>query len=209
MSLLAGCGLSAKEEIYNHLEKAVSLESVFEQQQQPLVELETKEQELYEKIIGLGMSQFEEIKVLSQQALEIVNERKSRIDKEKESINASRQEFLLIEPKVESLKDEKIKEDAKILINTMNERYQTYDKLYNYYQDAIALDQKLYEMFQNKELTLQQLEDQVKKINEMYEKVMKANQKFNELTDTYNVKKKEFYQAAELEVVFESDEITK
>lgn len=205
ISLLTGCGKSPEEEIYNHLESAVSLEAVFEEQQQPLVELEKKEQDIYEKIIKLGMSEFDEIKALSQEAIEVVNERESRIEKEKESIDASKEEFLLTESKVDNLKDEKVRLNAEELMKVMNNRYESYNKLYTYYKDAIALDRELYEMFQKEELTLEQLENQVKKINEMYDNVVKENEKFNELTDTYNKKKKEFYIAAELNVVFEDN----
>jgi len=205
VSLLTGCGKSPEEEIYNHLESAVSLEAVFEEQQQPLVELEKKEQDIYEKIIKLGMSEFDEIKALSQDAIKVVSERETRIEKEKESIDASKEEFLLTESKVDNLKDEKVRLNAEELMKVMNSRYESYDKLYTYYKDAIALDRELYEMFQKEELTLDQLENQVKKINEMYDNVVKENEKFNELTDTYNKKKKEFYIVADLNVVFEEN----
>lgn len=204
--MLTGCGLATEEEIYNHLEKAVSLETVFEEQQQPLVELETKEQNLYEKIIQLGMSEFDEIKVLSKQALAIIDEREARIEKEKESINASEQEFLLIESKVEKIKETGVKQKAEELLKAMKNRYETYDLLYGHYKEAILLDRQLYDMFQQEDLTLQQLEEQINKINEMYDNIVKANEKFNELTDTYNVKKREFYEAAGLDVVFNNNE---
>ncbi|HHY73920.1 MAG TPA: hypothetical protein GX497_12040 [Bacillus bacterium] len=201
--ILAGCGKSLEEEIYSHLEKAVSLEAVFEEQQQPLVELEKKEQDLYEKIIQLGMSEFAEINVLSEEAIAIVDERESRIKKEKESIDSSKKAFLSTEAVVGNLKDEKLKGNAEELMEIMNKRYDAYNQLYEYYQDAIRLDRELYKMFQKEELTLDQLEGQVKKINGMYDSVVQANEKFNELTETYNKKKKEFYLAAGLNVVFE------
>jgi ABC-type siderophore export system fused ATPase/permease subunit len=50
--LLSACtGQSAQEKIYDHLEKAVTLEDAFSEQQQPLVDLENKEQKLYNEII--------------------------------------------------------------------------------------------------------------------------------------------------------------
>lgn len=204
IALLSGCGMSAEEEIFSHLENAVGLEADFEKQQQPLVELEKREQTIYEKIIKLGMSEFEQIQRLSKEAIEVVNERETRIEKEKESIESSKEEFLLTESRVAKLKDEKVKNNAEDLLKVMNLRYDSYDKLYKNYKSAIALDRELYEMFQKEELTLEQLEVQVKKINEMYDNVVKENEKFNELTDTYNKKKKEFYLAADLNVVFDN-----
>lgn len=202
IGLLAGCGKSVEEEIYSHLEKAVSLEAAFEDQQQPLVQLEKKEQSIYEKIIKLGMSEFDQIKALSQEAIDVVNERESRIKKEKESIESAKKEFLLTEAKVNKLEDEKVKGNAKELMEIMNDRYNSYEKLNQYYEEAIRLDRELYKMFQKEQLTLEQLETQVKKINEMYDNVVTENEKFNKLTDTYNKKKKEFYLAAGLNVVF-------
>lgn len=205
IGLLSGCGKSVEEEIYTHLENAVSLEAAFEEQQQPLVDLEKKEQGIYEKIIKLGMSEFEQIKLLSQEAIVVVDERETRIEKEKESIDESKEEFLLTKSKVADLENQKVKADAEELIKIMNDRYVSYEQLYNYYKDAIGLDRELYKMFQKEELTLEQLEEQVKKINEMYDNVVKENEKFNTLTDTYNKKKKEFYIAADLNVVFEEN----
>lgn len=61
-------------------------------------------------------------------------------------------------------------------------------------------------MFQNEELTLEELEQQINLINETYEKVVAANESFNKLTDQYNNAKVSFYKKAGLEVVFKEEE---
>ncbi|WP_230474331.1 YkyA family protein [Calidifontibacillus erzurumensis] len=205
VTVLGGCGKSVEEKIFTHLENAVSLEGAFEEQQEPLIELEKKEQMIYEKIIKLGMDEFDEIKALSQEAIKIVDDRETRVEQEKKSIDQSKEQFRLVEKEIEKLKDEKAKETAKQLVAVMNERYDSYEKLYTYYKKAIDLDRNLYEMFQEEELTLEELEEQIKKINEMYDLVVQESKTFNELTENYNKKKKDFYIASGLNVVFEND----
>lgn len=205
--LLSACnfGTSKAEEIYQHLERAVTLEEVFEQQQKPLVELETQEQKLYEQIIPLGMSEFEEIKRLSNEALQIVEQRRERMANEKSSIDAARAEFQLIEPIINEMEEGELKTKAEELYQVMSNRYDAYDTLYERYMNSLELDKTLYEMFQNEELTLDELEAQLDKINTSYSKVKEANDTFNQYTDEYNQIKKEFYNLAELNVVFSED----
>ncbi len=47
---------------------------------------------------------------------------------------------------------------------------------------GLKYDTELYKMLKNKEVSLEQLEDQITKINNTYEKVLNANERFNEKT---------------------------
>ncbi|MFV8826974.1 YkyA family protein [Alkalihalobacterium sp. APHAB7] len=199
---LAACGNNPAENMYTHMEKAVVLEEVFEQQQEPLIVAEKKEHELYEQIIKLGMSEYEEIVDLSQQAIAIVQERKQLMDKEKMSIEAGYEEFLNIEPEIEELKDEELKNFALQLKETMTNRHESYQVLYDEYDMALSLDEELYTMLQQEDLTIDELQEKIDEINEAYERVMEAKDVFNELTEAYNEKKKEFYTIAELDITF-------
>ena len=205
--LLMGCmgGPSPEEQIYETLEKVVSVERDFEKQQDPLVELEKKEKELYDEILTLGMKEFDQIVSLSNEALTIVADRESRINNEHESIKASKKEFQKIDSLISEIKEENVKEEADALGTLMNQRYDSYEELYSAYTEAIGHDKKLYEMFQNKDLTLEELEQQINLINETYEKVVSANEAFNKLTEEYNKAKVSFYKNAGLEVVFEEE----
>ncbi|THE11164.1 hypothetical protein E1I69_16105 [Bacillus timonensis] len=206
--LLMGCnnGPSPEEQMYETLEKVVKVEKDFEEQQEPLVELEKREKELYDEILTLGMKEFDQIVTLSKEALDIVTERETRINNEHESIKASKKEFQKVDSFISEIKEESVKEEADALVSVMNQRYESYEKLYSSYTEAIGYDKKLYEMFQNEELTLEELEQQINLINETYEKVVAANEDFNKLTDQYNNAKVSFYKSAGLEVVFEEKE---
>jgi hypothetical protein len=207
--LLTACnkGPEPAEEIYNHLEKAVLLEEVFEEQQAPLVELETKEQKLYDEIISLGMAEFDRIKTLSNEAISIIDERKNRIEKEYESLKASKQEVEFILPIIDGMEETELKQQAQSLYDQFIKRFESYEELYQAYSTALSYDRTLYEILQTEELTLEQLENQITKINESYETVVTENDAFNKLTEQYNEEKKTFYSESGLNVSFgEEDE---
>ncbi|MDZ5470622.1 YkyA family protein [Bacillus sp. 31A1R] len=199
---LTGClnTKSPTEKIYEVLESVVQTEQGFEDQQDPLVNLEQQEKKLYDKIIALGMKEFDQIIKLSDEALTMVDQRKEHMEKEKESINKSSEEFKKIVTTIEDIEDPKVKEKARNMYATMMERYDIHNELYSNYMQGLEYDKELYELFKNKEVSLEQLEEQIKKINESYENVLNANERFNEQTQKYNELKLEFYKQAGLEV---------
>ena len=79
---------------------------------------------------------------------------------------------------------------------TMNERYEKYEKVYETYQQSLANDKQLYELFKKEDLKMVELQSQIEKINTSYEKVVKANEKFNAVTTKYNQAKDSFYETA-------------
>ncbi|RBP95062.1 putative cell-wall binding lipoprotein [Cytobacillus firmus] len=200
--ILTGCMNSPdpEEKIYDVLENVVAKEKDFEKQQEPLVKLEKREKELYDKIINLGMKDFKEIKKLSDEASSIVEQRVTHMEKEQESIQASKKEFETLSPTIEEIEDKKLKDKAKELYEIMMDRYKIHDTLYKDYSKATQLDKELYAMFKKEDLTLEQLEGQVSKINDMYEKILASNKQFNEKTKEYNEAKLNFYKEAGLEI---------
>ncbi|WP_273125153.1 YkyA family protein [Bacillus weihaiensis] len=199
--ILVGClGPSPEEKIYQKLEKVVSLEKSFQEQQEPLLALEKEENELFNQIMDLGMKEFDQVVSLSNQALEMIDEREEKMQVENESILASKEEFKGITLEMEKIEDEDTLEILENLQTTMENRYESYETLYNHYSTSIKLDKELYEMLQNEELTMEELEEQISKINDSYEKVMNENEIFNGYTEEYNQLKIDFYQKAGLNV---------
>lgn len=199
--LLSGCfGPAPEERIYTILEEAVTLENSFKEQQQPLLELEKKEADLYNRIMDLGMKEFEQVVSLSKEALTSVEERESKLQMEYDSIMSSKDKFNEINEEIEKIKDETLLQSAQELKSTMEERYKSYENLYENYKKSISLDKELYSMLQNKDLEMKQLETQIAKINKSYQSVMEQNNEFNKLTEQYNDLKIKFYEEAELNV---------
>ncbi|GLB60372.1 YkyA family protein [Cytobacillus sp. NCCP-133] len=199
---IAGCmnKPAPEEEMYEVLEKVVAEEKGFEEQQEPLVNLEKKEKELYDKIIALGMKEFAEITKLSDEALSIVEQRKTHMKKEQKSIQASKKEFENLSAIIDEIEEEELHEKSSDLYKIMMDRYAIHDVLYKDYSKALEYDKELYTMFKNEDLSLEQLEEQISKINDMYEKILDSNKQFNEKTKEYNVAKLAFYKEAGLEI---------
>lgn len=198
---LAGCqfGSSTEEKMYDHLEETVALEEQFREQQKPLAEAEKKEQDIYNEIVALSMDEFDKIEKLSKEAEENTDKRLEYLKKEKESIDEAYEEFEEIKELSEDLEGN-VKEDANMLIDKMDKRYNAYKKLHSEYEAGVKEDKELYSSLQDKELTLEQLQDQIKAINEQYSKVAEQKDAFNKYTSEFNDAKKEFYKSAELDV---------
>ncbi|WP_347860710.1 YkyA family protein [Salimicrobium sp. PL1-032A] len=206
LTVLAACsGQSAKQEMYDHLEETVKQENSFKEQQAVLTELEEKEQKLYNQIIDSDLDDLEEIQKLSDEALALVEERQEKLDLENESIQSAKEEFSKVEPLIGEMEDnEEAKQIAKEMVTAMEERYAAYERMHNTYQEALKLDEELYAMLKKKDLQEETLRTQVGKVNEKYQKVIDANDEFNERTDDFNKLKREFYAAAGLDETSES-----
>lgn len=199
---LTGCfnSTTPQQEIYEVLETVVAKEEPFEKQQDPLVELEKNENELYNKIISLGMKEYDQIVKLSDEALAAAEKRKVHMEKEEESIQASKEEFKKVDPLIDKLEDGEMKKTAEQLYDTMMTRYKIHDEIHTNYIQGLKYDEELYKLFQKKDVSATELENQIKKVNESYKLVLEANEKFNEQTKKYNDQKVKFYQSAGIEI---------
>ncbi|MFD2043955.1 YkyA family protein [Ornithinibacillus salinisoli] len=202
--VLTACGESVDTQIYNHLEEAVSLEKGFEDQQTAINNLEKKEQEIYEKIIELGMDDFDTIKELSVEATTVIDERADKIEIEKNSIDESRVEFEKAESLINEIDDETVKDKAENMYEVMMERYDAYGILYEAYINSLNLERELYEMLQKDEMDQETLTAHIDKINESYQVVIEANETFNTYTSDYNQLKKEYYDVADINVTYDN-----
>lgn len=196
--LLASCGNSEKK-IYKTLEETVSIEKDFESQQKPMAELEEKENEIFNEMMKLGMKQMDKITKLSDKALNNLKKREEYLKKEEEAIAASKKEFEKVKETIPSLEDEPLKEKANQLEQLMTERYDAHAKLSKAYKATIKEDRKLYEMMKDKDLKLEELEQQIAASNKAREQVIEANKQFNEYTKKFNEEKSSFYKEADLE----------
>lgn len=200
--LLTGCFNIQKpeEKIYDLLESVATTEKSFEEQQDPLVQLEKEEKTLYDEIISLGKKEQDKINQLSDSALENIDKRKKHMEMEQESLQASKKEFIELESLIEKLKDEKERDLAVLLNQTMMDRYRAHDELFSNYNLGLDHDKQLYELLKDKKTTINQLEKQIVEINDTYKKVIESNKEFNDLTKKYNETKLAFYKSAEIKI---------
>lgn len=199
--VMSGCiNKEPEQKMYDALEKVVAAEQVFKEQQDPLVQIEQQEKKIYDEIISLSMKEFDKIKKLSNDAIDLVEQRKAHMEKERESIEQSKQEFEKTEDIINSFDDSTLKKTAEDLYGIMIERYDVHDELYTNYIASIELDKELYELFKQEDVTIEQLEAQIAKINDSYEKVLNDNEQFNVKTEEYNEAKLNFYKEAGIDV---------
>ncbi|WP_251548989.1 YkyA family protein [Neobacillus muris] len=197
----AGCShqQTPTKEMYDVLEEAASKEKTFEEQQEPLTELEGKEKELYQQIISLGMKEYSQISKLSDEAVSSAEKRKELFEKETKSIKESEKTFKKGSSIKGRIDDPGLKKSADHLYGTMTERYRAHESLYKAYMESIKNDIHLYKMFKNKDVPVDELENQVEKANKSYNEVYTANEKFNKLTKDFNKEKLSFYKQAGLQ----------
>ncbi len=200
--LLTGCVSKEEttERMYQALENVVEAEEPFEEQQEPLVELEKQEKEIYNQIMALGMKQHDEIVKLADEALSIIDKRRGHLQKEIDSINASKTEFKQVEEIKNEIDDTEQKKKAAELMEVMRDRYKVHNQLTKDYTSALDHDKELYLMLKNESVSYEKLEDHVTNLNTIYQKVYDANEEFNALTAQYNEKKLEFYEEAGLKL---------
>ncbi|WP_068672528.1 YkyA family protein [Oceanobacillus sp. Castelsardo] len=208
IALTACNNTTVEEEIYTYLEEAVRIESEFIKQQDKITNLEAEEQQIYNEIIELGMDKIDRIVDLANKAMDNINKRSELIAMEKENIESSKEEFQKTKEYIEKIKDKDIKKIAEKLYKKMENRYSSYNKLNETYIVSLELEMELYEMLQRQDLKQEVLTEHINKINKGYEKVIKANEKFNTYTIEYNELKREFYELAGIEVTYEEQPST-
>lgn len=200
VGLTACNNASPEEQVYNHLEETVSLESGYVEQQESLADLEKKEQDLYNEILQLGTDELDQIKSKSKEAIDVIGQRKDALAKEKESLDEAEAEFEEVDSIIDELENDDAKQKAQTLYETMEARYSAYDKLHEAYTKVLDDDNTLYDMFQQDDITQDELTSQIEKINAGYEEIKSANEEFNTQTEAFNEQKQQFYEAAGLNV---------
>ena len=199
---LTGClnNSSPEEKIYDTLEEVASLEKDFKEQQEPLQKLEEEDNEIYGKIIQLGMKELEEIQALSNDAIEGIEKRKDLMEKEKAAINNAKERFKDVDGQIKELEDTSLQTEANNLKEIMTNRFDAYDELHNHYTTSLKQETELYELFKEKDAAKEDLEAKIEEINKTYNSLMDSNKRFNELTNEYNEEKIAFYKNAKLDV---------
>lgn len=206
MILNACSGESTTEEIYDHLEESVTLEETFVEKQTEITELEQKEQSLYEEIFELSMDDFDKIKELSEDAISSIDERRDKVDEEKDSMDSSEKEFKKVKDLIGDLDDDKdVKENANEMYDVMMERYDAYHEIYEAYMDSLDDETELYTLLQDEDVEQEAISGQLDEINESYQHIIDTNETFNHATVEYNDLKKEFYKAADIDVEYDDE----
>ena len=191
---LQGCSnQNNRDKAFTYLEKSASQESGFNDQQNPLIEEEKAEQGLYEKIMDLDITKYDQIKEYSDQALKHIDAREKIMKKEKVSIDKAYNTYKEAEPYIKKIDNKEAKSHAEKMMANMDKRYKAFQDLYNTYMNSIHYDRDLFKMLEDKNLTKDTLEKHLTKVNDAYKKIDEQKDRFNRLTDSFNDEKKQFY----------------
>lgn len=189
---LASCSHDVHDEISVLLDAAFEAEQEFIESQEKLNELEERDMEIYDALMELDAVDEGRLQSLTDEALQNVSERMKLLEEERNSIIQSKEEFQKIEPLIEEVEKDAIKEKLENLFQTMMERYEAYDEVYETYVESLYLTENLYNHLKN-EAAYTVLYETLEEVNRSYEKLFKANDKFNVLTKQYNRLKQEYY----------------
>lgn len=200
--LLSGCmgGTTPEEMVYNTLEDTVKKEQTLKETQEPLTKLEEEEQELFDQAIGLSMKEIDQIRKIADQALENISEREDLIKKEASSMEAAEEAFQAAESSIEEIEQEQLRKEAEELASTMDERFKAHASMTDSYLKSLSSDRELYEMLKKEDLTMEELQAQIEKINANYQATMEYNKTYNQLTEEVNTSKLSFYENAKIDV---------
>src|SRR5699024_10119140 len=169
------------------------------------IETKEKEKKNYEEILDHNIDYYYEIKSLSNDAIEELEELGNTIENEEESLVASKEEFEKIKPLIEDLEEEATKEKAEELYEMMEKRFSAYDNLNEAYMASLEAGEELYLLVQDEDATQDDLSEQVTVINGHYDTILDENDAFNTHTDSFNELKQEFYDVAGIETSSEED----
>lgn len=184
------------DEIFNHLHNTVQVEKKFIENQEKILKLEESEQKLYNDITNLSSEDHRLIKELSIDAIELLKERHKYIEQEKESINESRMEFNEIKPLLDKIRNENQAKLANEMFDTMADRYEAYEEVYERYTESIEHTTELYLLLQEKKTSENKIFAVLTKVNNSYDDVLHATESFNDETILYNRLKEEYYELA-------------
>lgn len=195
--IITGCmGQDPVDSLHHSLEKAAESEKPFQEEQKTLEDLEAKENQLYDDVMKLNMDDYKNIVALSNEALENVNKREEHLKIENDSMKKSESEFEEAKTSAEHITDKNIKEKADAAASHMEKRYTSYGSMYKEYKKALQFNKKLYKQLKDKDLTRDDLDQQIDKVNASYEKVLKYSGEFNKQTEKYNKAREDLYDAA-------------
>jgi hypothetical protein len=200
LGLLAACGNNQGEKIYESWETAADKEKNISSFQESRTANESLEFDLFKSMSS--KKTVEEINPLSEKAIASAEERKTLLHKERSMRREAYDQFQESLPENNNL-EESIKASAEEAIELMEKRYNTYEKMIELYLDSIDKDVVLYQLLTEKSFSQEELEDNLRGVNSLYDEIDELNENFNHLTEEFNKAKLEFYSAAGLKIEHE------
>jgi len=192
---LSACslGTSAQDQLTNNLTKVYEEEQGYRDAQKEMPELEKKEQSTFNAVMEMTQEQKEEVAAKATELNASVQDRLELLEKENESIQAAFSSMSSFDGLIEDTKEKDVKKSLTSLKDSMEERYEAHEVVYDEYQNLTSLQTELYNMLPEEETEQAHLQEQVAKVNAQNELVQSAIDAFNEATKKVNETKKSVY----------------
>lgn len=198
--VFTGCRMSSpEEEIFTLFERAAEAERNFEEYGLRKVELEQKEEALYEQIAQRGEGN-QYLQSIIEEIKESITERKGLIEKQSQLIKSSYEETAELEALVGGIKNPTVKEKAQQVQALYGKRYEAFMELEGNYLLTIQLEKQLFSDLKDEPQDLENINDMISTINEEFSRNISFQKTFSYLTSQLNDAKRIFYTAAEIPI---------
>ena len=196
--VLSACG-SPEGSIQDQWSEAAGAEEKFPEKDEELTELAGEKQSVFENLTSYKNNEQKKIESSVKEAVSSVNERKELMEEEQEEINQAYNEAMEADEPIENLENEEMTDKAKQAQQAMKKRNEAFNGVHNAYMEAADKEIDMYESFNDKNLELEALEEDLDTINSSYEEVESYRETFNAETKAFNEAKNTFGEMMEEE----------
>lgn len=183
--LLTGCGDKSKDKAIAILNDYMTIEQQFDAILKNIVELENKDQQMYQEILNQGKKNSKQAESSIAIALDTVEERKAAIEQSKIVLQSADQEFNSLEQVIKKIKNVSDKKHGQKLLDLFNARNKIFDDLYSQYMTGLNLDKELFQMLGDDKSHLKEINQQIAKRNLAFDEVSKSMTEFNRVSELF------------------------
>lgn len=198
---LAGCHSDEKQaaKIQEKMVDSTSYEAAFASNQADLNEYKVKEQTSYNDLIDLDIQDEDVIRQKSDNANTYLEIQEELIDEAKKNFQKAYEKSASIKKDVKEIKDKGQKKQALNLLNTMSERKELIDTFFDDYRDQLKRFINFYDLLEDDDLSVDNLDNQIKEINEHSHDLEDVIELFNQSTIQYSKLEEDYYKMVESE----------
>lgn len=198
---LAGCYSDEKQaaEIQDKMEESASYEESFASNQEDLNEYREKEQSTYNDLIDLDIQDEDVIQQKLDDAGTYLEKQEKLIDEAKENFQRGYVKSASIKENVKKIKDKDQKKQASDILNVMNERKKIIDTFFDDYRAQLKRFNDFYDRLEDGDFNVDDLDNQIKEINEHSQDMEDVIELFNQNTRQYSKIENDYYKKVESE----------
>lgn len=178
-------------QVQNSLKQSISIESKLPDIIQQINNKEKTEQELFKQMAADRAKSEKNSQQLTKQAVSSAESRKKELSKADEIIKNAESKLKNVKQTAMNIGRQQIKKNVNKLIEDDLKRFKEFHKWSSEYETSIVEDEKLYKMMSDPNVKSGQLEGQLEKVDNLYQKASTYEIKFNQETAAWNKAYKE------------------